>query len=94
EGKACYGQSLQGFAEHIVAHDRRLHLNWLINYFNYFKDKNVFFTSYFDKLAGSNELREQIEAGKSEHEIRNSWQGKINAFKEVRKKYLLYEDFE
>jgi uncharacterized protein YbbC (DUF1343 family) len=37
---------------------------------------------------------EQIIAGKSETEIRNSWQPGIETFKKIRKKYLLYPDFE
>ena len=43
---------------------------------------------------GTDELRKQIEAGLSEDEIRNSWQPTLSEFKEIRKKYLLYEDFE
>jgi uncharacterized protein YbbC (DUF1343 family) len=38
-------------------------------------------------------LKKQIEAGLSEDEIRNSWGEKLEAFKLIRKKYLLYEDF-
>jgi uncharacterized protein YbbC (DUF1343 family) len=53
-----------------------------------------FFNSYFDKLAGSDNLRNQIREGKNEEEIRLSWKEDIRAFKTVRKKYLLYTDFE
>ncbi|MEZ5083786.1 MAG: DUF1343 domain-containing protein [Bacteroidales bacterium] len=94
EGEACYGQSLEGFALNVLPKDRRLHLNWLIDYYSYFKDKEPFFTNYFEKLAGTDKLREQIEAGLTETQIRESWQEGINAFKEIRKKYLLYPDFE
>jgi hypothetical protein len=37
---------------------------------------------------------QQIKAGKTEAEIRSSWEPKLGAFKAIRKKYLLYEDFE
>jgi uncharacterized protein YbbC (DUF1343 family) len=37
---------------------------------------------------------QQIKSGLSEAEIRNSWQPELNKFKETRKKYLLYDDFE
>ena len=50
--------------------------------------------SFFNKLAGNNELWKQIKAGKSEDEIRASWQPGLDAFKVIRKKYLLYPDFE
>lgn len=49
---------------------------------------------FFNKLAGTDQLKAQIEAGLSEEEIRQSWQDNLNAFKQIRKKYLLYEDFE
>ncbi|MBW7841052.1 MAG: DUF1343 domain-containing protein, partial [Chitinophagaceae bacterium] len=46
------------------------------------------------KLAGNNELWQQIKDGKSEQEIRDSWQPALSHFKQIRKKYLLYKDFE
>ncbi len=55
-----------------------------------------FFTSesFFNKLAGNDELLAQIKAGKTEAEIRQSWQEDLATYKALRKKYLLYEDFE
>jgi len=50
--------------------------------------------SFFNKLAGNNDLWRQIKDGKSEEEIRKSWEPKLSEFKTIRKKYLLYEDFE
>ena len=50
--------------------------------------------SFLDKLAGNDELWQQIVGGKSENEIRASWQPKLGEFKKIRKKYLLYKDFE
>ena len=46
------------------------------------------------QLAGTKMLKEQVIAGKSEAEIRASWQEGIDNFKKIRKKYLLYADFE
>jgi len=37
---------------------------------------------------------QQIKDGKSEEEIRKSWEPALDKFKKIRKKYLLYEDFE
>jgi uncharacterized protein YbbC (DUF1343 family) len=42
-------------------------------------------------LAGTKKLQQQIETGISENEIRKSWEKGLNDFKEMRKKYLLYE---
>jgi uncharacterized protein YbbC (DUF1343 family) len=43
-----------------------------------------------DILAGSSELREQIEAGVSAREIARSWEPAVAAFKKLRGPYLLY----
>jgi len=45
----------------------------------------------FDKLAGVTTMKEQIIAGKSEKEIRDSWESGLDKFKILRKKYLLYK---
>jgi len=39
-------------------------------------------------------LAQQIKDGKSEAEIKKSWEPGISAFKKTRKKYLQYPDFE
>ena len=45
----------------------------------------------FDKLAGTEDLRKQIVRGKSEEEIRQSWEPGLSQYKIMRKKYLLYQ---
>ena len=47
---------------------------------------------FIDKLAGSDQLRTQIDKGMSEKEIRSSWQPKLQEFKKIRSKYLIYSD--
>ena len=69
-------------------------MRWLIDAYKNLSPKTEFFTNYFDKLAGSSTLREQIIAGENEKEIRKTWQPDLNAFKKIRKNYLLYPDFE
>jgi len=93
EGELCFGQSLNGYADEILKKERRLHLNWLIDMHDYFEESGDFFTNYFAKLAGTNELQIQIYKGKSEEEIRASWQDDLNKFRQIRKKYLIYTDF-
>jgi uncharacterized protein YbbC (DUF1343 family) len=44
----------------------------------------------FDILAGSSELRQQIEADTSAREIARSWQGEVRAFMKTREQFLLY----
>ena len=48
--------------------------------------------NFFEKLAGNGDLRQQIESGLREEEIRATWKEGIDRFKEVRKKYLIYPD--
>lgn len=50
-----------------------------------------FFLDYFHQLAGTTQLKEQIEAGLSEEEIRASWEPKLSEYKAKRANYLLYE---
>ena len=50
-----------------------------------------YFIKFFDQLAGTSALRIALEQGKTECEIRESWQSALVHFKKVRKKYLLYE---
>ena len=59
-------------------------------------DKDAFFlkSNFFDKLAGTDEIRKMIIAGKSEEEIKASYAKELEVFKIIRQKYLLYKDFE
>ena len=91
-GKNCIGWSLDGVGYKILT-TKKLDFSYLIKMYKCSSD-DKFFNSFFEKLMGTDELRKQIEAGLSEDEIRNSWQPTLSEFKEIRKKYLLYEDFE
>jgi len=93
KGQLCYGQNLEKAAE-IIKKDGHFELKWLLEAYKNLNIQTEFFTANFDKLAGNSKLREQIIAGKSETEIRKSWQPELDAFKKIRKKYLLYPDFE
>ena len=77
----------------VQQHPRQIELKWLILFY---KDIKVaeFMDKNFNWHSGNDELKEQIKAGKTESEIRQSWQKDITAFKSIRKKYLLYKDFE
>jgi uncharacterized protein YbbC (DUF1343 family) len=92
EGQNCLGSNLDGFAEHYARNGHHFSLEWLIRMHYFFKDSADFFTPYFDRLAGNDQLRKDIITGKPETEIRKSWENGLNAFKQKRKKYLLYPD--
>lgn len=102
-GKICYGWDLSGTKESVLKEvNNQLQLKWLLEAYRLFPEKDSFFIvpksgnmeqSFFNKLAGNNDLWQQIKAGKSEKEIRASWEPKLSDFKTIRKKYLLYKDF-
>jgi uncharacterized protein YbbC (DUF1343 family) len=98
----CYGWNIYGTNNNGTV--AQLQLKWLLLAYQLFPDKDNFFLHprkfspkpqdfYFNKLAGTSTLMQQIRAGKSEEEIRASWQPKLDEFKKIRKKYLLYPDF-
>lgn len=90
-GKLCYGENLSQQGTDL----RELNLNWLLNSYKSYKNpKQDFFLKnlFFDKLAGTDELRNQIIAGKTETEIRASWQKGLSDFEKIRTKYRIYPD--
>ena len=97
----CYGWNLSGTPDDIRKKiNGSMQLSYLIEAYRLFPEKDKFFLaaksgkweeSFFTKLAGNTELMEQIKSGKTEIEIRQSWQPALTKFKEIRSKYLLYE---
>lgn len=91
----CYGLNLS--SEKNIA--KGFSLQYVIQFYNYFQNltkhaEKEFFTRphWFDLLMGTNQVRLDILKDKSEEQIRSAWQKKLNQYKEIRKKYLLYED--
>jgi uncharacterized protein YbbC (DUF1343 family) len=92
EGQLCRGLDLRGF---YASHPRmkgRINLSWLMLAHKNLGSGPDFFTSYFDQLAGSDQLRLQMLEGKTESQIRLTWLSAIDAFKKIREKYLLYPE--
>jgi len=87
KGVLCYGEDLSK-APHVT----RIELKWLIKAYNATEDKSKFFIPFFTKLAGTKVLQQQIEAGKTQWEIRKSWEPGLEKFKTMRKKYLIYAE--
>jgi uncharacterized protein YbbC (DUF1343 family) len=94
KGQVCNGYDLTEFAEEFLKNSGKLYLFWVMDAYQRYPAKDKFFTSYFNTLAGNAKLKEQIKSGVSEQEIRKSWEPALSQFKEKRKKYLLYPDFE
>lgn len=81
-------------AEAFIWIKSNIRLIWIKQGYEWFPFKDNYFTPFFDKLAGTKKLKEQIKKGMTEVEIKATWQDDIKAFKQIRKKYLLYKDFE
>ena len=92
----CYGFNLSGTNEEVLKKtDGKIQLKYFMEAYKLFPGKDSFFlkTNYINKLAGNDIFMQQIKKGVSEKEIRKSWEPALTAFKAIRKKYLLYEDF-
>lgn len=92
----CYGWNLHGSPDEVFKKiDGRIQLTWLLEAYRLFPQKDSFFlkNNFFNLLAGNDVLMKQVKDGKSEAEIRASWRPGLDAFKQIRKKYLLYEEF-
>lgn len=86
ENKKCYGLDLRN-----IQAEPNISLKYLIEFYNQYPDKDQFFTPYFNTLAGTDKLKDQIIAGMTESAIKLTWQKGLNTFKEKRKKYLIYK---
>ncbi len=90
----CYGWNESGTTAAVLEKvDNKIQLQYLLNAYTLFPGKDSFFlkNNFFNKLAGNDELMQQVKAGKTEAEIRASWEPALSAFKKIREKYLLYK---
>ncbi|TAJ15025.1 DUF1343 domain-containing protein [Marinilabiliaceae bacterium JC017] len=87
EGKACYGVDLRTAS---MAH--RLTLAYLLDFYEKSGKDSAFISNprWFNLLSGTDRLLTQIQNGKTEAEIKASWSEELNAYLNLRKKYLLY----
>lgn len=86
EGKECFGVDLRA-----VEIKPELDLNYVIDFYKKWDKEEEFFTKYFNTLAGTDELRKQIEEGWSMEKIRESWQPEIENYLKLSENYLLYK---
>lgn len=86
--KKCYGIDLRTAAVNGFT------LKYLLDMYQKDPNKPTFFIPFFEKLIGNQKVRSMIERGDTEETIRASWADELTAYKTMRKKYLLYTDFE
>lgn len=88
KGVNCYGLDLR-----TAKVDNRINLSYLLTMYNNIAKDKFFIkgSNFFDKLAGTKMLRQQLQSGASEEDIRKSWEPGLEEFRAVRQKYLLYQ---
>ena len=86
ENLECFGIDLRFQEDYLTA----INLKWIIDCYQKSNEKEKFFTNFFDKLAGTDQLRKQIIAVKTVKEIKATWKKGLEEFKEIRGEYLIY----
>lgn len=86
QDKLCYGVDLRG-----ESLDHHFTLKYILDAYQKSEIKEKFFNNFFNTLAGTDELKKQILAGKTEAEIRESWKAGHEEYKKRRDKYLIYK---
>ena len=90
-GQTCYGVDLTNLSSDSLFNLRRINLQWIKAAYDSMAIGDKFFNGYFNTLAGTRKLKEQIEAGLPEDVIRAGWQPALETFMQMRQQYLLYE---
>lgn len=95
--QVCYGIDLRNYDTSIFRKTRQINIQWVMELYKASPKKESFFDSKLsnqllpiERLIGVADFRQQIIDGKSEAEIRASWEPGLSKYKEMRKKYLLY----
>lgn len=91
QGQVCYGEDLSN-----TPYLSEINLEWLIKAHRNYEGKEPFWIKnsgefWIDKLAGTDELRKQIDAGWAAEQIKATWHEELEEFKSVREKYLIYD---
>jgi len=91
KGKICYGVDLRK-----INNPPLFTFKYFLEFYEKFENEQDFLTreEWFNKLAGTASVIKQIREGMDENEIVKSWMPALEEYKQIRKKYLLYPDFE
>lgn len=95
--KVCYGLDFRDYNPDELRKTKKINIQWMMEMYNAYPSKERFFDrtqskqmGNIDFLAGTDEFRKQIMAGKSVKEIQDSWEPGLSHYKTMRIKYLLY----
>ena len=93
-GQECFGVDLSALSQKEIR-EKKMDLSYIISAYSIMKEQGQeagFFRRFFDLLMGQRYIREMIENGATEPEIRARWQSDVEAFLLQRRPYLLYEE--
>jgi len=97
QDETCYGLDLRNYDMSEFRRKGQINIKWMMELYKTYPQKEKFFDrsqskqmGSIDGLAGTDLFKQQIIAGKSEEEIRKSWEPGLSEYKKMRAKYLLY----
>jgi uncharacterized protein YbbC (DUF1343 family) len=97
QDKVCYGLDLRNYDTELLRKSKQINIQWIMELYRAHPYKEKFFDTKLSKemntieqQIGVGNFRQQIIDGKSEKEIRASWEPGLSEYKKMRKKYLLY----
>ena len=90
-GKLCYGVDLRKVADEDIWREG-VNLEYIIDAYRDLNIGDKFFTPMFEKLIGVDYVREMIKEGRTAKEIEAQWREELEVYKELRKRYLIYEE--
>ena len=85
KNQLCHGTDLRN-----IDYPKKIELQWLIQAYREFPDKEHFFKKGFNRIAGNKSLQMQLAQGLGEEQIRKTWEKDLEKFQNIRKKYLIY----
>ncbi len=95
--QVCYGLDLRNYDVELLRRSKKINLQWIMELYKASPNKEQFFDSKLSNQmglveyrVGSGLFRQQIIDGKTEEEIRASWEPGLSEYKKMRKQYLLY----
>lgn len=98
QNELCFGLDLRNYNTAKLRRNGKINLQWMMDLYKAYPDKTRFFDrtqskqiGNIDYLAGTTVFKQQIMAGTSEKEIRQSWEPGLSQYKTMRLKYTLYK---
>ncbi len=95
--EVCYGIDLRNYDTELLRKSKKINFNWIMELYKAHPQKEKFFESKFSNQMnnieiqiGRGDFRQQIIDGVPIETIRAGWEPGLKAYKEMRKKYVLY----